>query len=206
MGSKEDQGSGRTGKAGYEYLLAYKVTVPLYDYTVAFCKRYYTKLSSKRTQDQMVQAARSGMQNLLEGNQQASLEGYIKLLGVNSASLEELLRDFYSYARQNEIPVWEKEKTKREVRELGEIWDVIQRNPTLPLTPQFPYLPSDETQTLNLLVALTNQAIYLQKKLRESLEKKFVKEGGFREKLFKKRMEYKNRGSWGSKGDGGNTK
>ena len=193
--NKGDWGSqGGKGKAGYEYLLAYKITVPIYDYTVEFCKRYFHKLSSRRTQDQMVQAARSGMQNLLEGNQQASLEGYIKLLGVNSASLEELLRDFLSYARQNKVELLGKEKTIREVRELGEVWGIIKANKTLPNNPNFPDPPKDETKALNLMVTLVNQAIYLQKKLRASLEEKFIKEGGFREKLFKKRMGYRSNG------------
>jgi len=187
------KGSGG-GSAGYEYLIAYKVTVPIYDYTVEFCKRYFSKLSSKRTQDQMVQAARSGMQNLLEGNQQASLEGYIKLLGVNSASLEELLRDYMSYARQNKIPIFGKEKSLREVREIGEVWDVINSNKVLPDIPNFPDLPYDESHALNLILTLVHQAIFLQKKLRASLEEKFIKEGGFREKLFNKRREYKNKG------------
>lgn len=70
-------------KAGYEYLIAYKISVPIYDYTLVFCKRYKDLLSSARTFDQMVQAARSGMTNVPEGNQQASLEGYIKLTGVS---------------------------------------------------------------------------------------------------------------------------
>lgn len=172
--------------------MAYKITVPIYDYTVEFCKRYFYKLSSKRTQDQMVQAARSGMQNLLEGNQQASLEGYIKLLGVNSASLEELLRDYLSYARQNKILLWEKARVIGEVRELREVWEILKSNSTLSNAPNFPDLPKDENQTLNLMVTLVNQAIYLQKKLRVSLEKKFIAEGGFREKLFKRRMDYRN--------------
>src|SRR5258705_8020479 len=100
-------------KAGYEYLLAYKVSVATYDYTVIFCKRCqafnnpsFPNLSSHRTFDQMVQAARSGNTNIPEGNQQASLEGYIKLTGVSAASLEELLKDYYSYARQNKIAIW----------------------------------------------------------------------------------------------------
>lgn len=191
---KEDRGDwGSKGKAGYEYLLAYKITVPIYDYTVEFCKRYFNKLSSKRTQDQMVQAARSGMQNLLEGNQQASLEGYIKLLGINSASLEELLRDYLSYSRQNKIPLWDKDRAIREVGEIREVWDALKSTKTLPDNPNFPNLPEDETKAVNLMITLSHQAIYLQKKLRLSLEEKFVKEGGFREKLFKKRMDQRYR-------------
>lgn len=102
-------------KAGYEYLLAYKITIPIYDYTVIFCKKYHHLLSSQRTYDQMVQAARSGTQNIAEGNQQSSLEGYIKLTGVNKGSLEELLKDFLAFARQHKIEIWEKDRIEREV-------------------------------------------------------------------------------------------
>lgn len=189
-------------KAGYEYLLAYKITIPIYDYTVVFCKRasppaYYPnlpkfpQLSSPRTFDQMVQAARSGTQNIVEGNQQKSLEGYIKLTGVNKGSLEELLKDFLAYARQNNIAIWGKEETIRKVRELGEVWGILKKTPTLPDLPNFPDLPQDLTHAVNLMITLVNQAIYLQMKLQQSLEKKFISEGGFRENLFKKRMNYK---------------
>lgn len=187
-------------KAGYEYLLAYKITLPIYDYTVIFCKRSspynpdlpkFPLLSSTRTFDQMVQAARSGYTNIPEGNQQASLEGYIKLTGVNRASLEELLKDYLSYARQNQIQVWAKERVVQEVRELGEVWEILKATPTLPNSPSFPDLPKDPTAAVNLMITLINQAIYLQKRLEQSLEKKFVEKGGFRENLFKKRMEYK---------------
>lgn len=179
--------------AGYEYLLAYKITIPIYDHTVAFCKRYTDLLSSKRTFDQMVQAARSGNANIAEGNQQSSLEGYIKLTGVNKASLEELLKDYLSFARQNNIPIWGRDETLRNVREIGDVWGIMKRFPVLPDTPNFPHLPNDLVQAVNLMVTLTNQAIYLQKKLLESLEEKFVKEGGFRENLFKKRMSFKSK-------------
>lgn len=102
-------------KAGYEYLLAYKITVPIYDLTVQFCNRFIPKNS--RTHDQMVQAARSGMQNISEGNKQQGLKGYIKLAGVARGSLEELLKDYTAYARQHAIPVWPSEKSKREISE-----------------------------------------------------------------------------------------
>ena len=205
MDSRENMGK---KKAGYEYLLAYKITVPIYDYTVEFCKRCspyhpknpklpnYPQLSSPRTQDQMVQAARSGMTNIPEGNQQASLEGYIKLVGVNKASLEELLKDYLSYARQNRLEVWERERVVREIGQLREVWDILKGTPTLPNLPNFPNLPKTPTEAVNLMITLINQAIYLQKKLKESLEEKFIKEGGFRENLFKKRLEFRQRKSY----------
>lgn len=194
MDSKVSKGFKK--KAGYEYLLAYKITVPIYDYTVVFCKRCqspnypnFPQLSSPRTFDQMVQAARSGHTNIPEGNQQSSLEGYLKLTGVNSASLEELLKDFLAYARQNQIPVWTKEEVVRKVREVGMVWEVVKATLTLPDFPNFPDLPDNPAEAVNLMITLVNQAIYLQKKLKGSLESKFVEKGGFGENLFRKRME-----------------
>ena len=102
-------------KAGYEYLLAYKVTVPIYDYTIEFCKRWIDYKS--RTKDQMEQAARSGMQNISEGNKQQSLSGYIKLSGVSRGSLEELLKDYQAFARQNKIQILDKDRAIRDIKE-----------------------------------------------------------------------------------------
>lgn len=177
-------------KAGFEYLLAYKITVPIYDYTVEFCKRYRGLLSSLRTFDQMIQAARSGMQNVSEGHQQQSLEGYIKLAGVNRASLEELLKDYLAFARQNKVPVWPKEKAIREIREIGEIWGIVKNSPVLPDNPNFPNLPDDLEKAVNLMITLVNQANFLQDRLIASLKEKFIKEGGFRENLFKARTSF----------------
>lgn len=178
-------------KAGYEYLLAYKITIPIYDYTLAFCKKFQKLLSSSRTFDQMVQAARSGSTNIPERNQQKSLEGYIKLTGVSSASLEELLKDYLSFARQNRVELLGREETVRKVREVNLVWEILKKTPTLPDSPNFPDLPDSLPEAVNLLVTLINQAIYLQKRLAQSLERKFVEQGGFRENLFKKRLENK---------------
>jgi four helix bundle suffix protein len=177
-------------KAGYEYLLAYKITVPIYDYTVKFCKRWISPFS--RTTDQMIQAARSGMTNIAEGYSQQSLAGYIKLTGVNKASLEELLKDYQSYARQNSLEIWSRDRGEREVRELGEVWEII-KLPTLPDLPNFPHLPDNPTRAVNLMITLVNQATYLQGKLIRSLEEKHAREGGFSEKLLKKRLEYRSK-------------
>ena len=182
-------------KAGYEYLLSYKITVPIYDYTVIFCDRWIPKNS--RTFDQMVQAGRSGTQNIAEGYKQKSLKGYIKLSGVNRGSLEELLKDFLAYARQNKIPIWPKEKAIREIREIGEIWEILKNSPTLPDNPNFPDLPNDKEKAVNLMITLINQANYLQDRLIKSLEEKHMREGGFTEKLYKKRIEYRNKNSRG---------
>lgn len=141
----------------------------------------------------MEQAARSGMANIAEGYQQNSLAGYLKLVGISAGSLEELLKDFLAFARQNNIQIWTKERAVREVRELGEIWKIIKGFPTLPDTPDFPDLPGNTEKAVNLMLTLINQACYLLHKLSDSLEEKHTKEGGYNEKLFKKRLDYRKR-------------
>jgi len=176
-------------KAGYEYLLCYKLSVPIYDYTVEFCRRWIDPRS--RTTDQMVQAARSGMQNIAEGYCEESLASYIKLSGVSYGSLEELLKDYLSFARQQKLPVWEKERVVRELRELRELWEIVRKTKTLPDVPKFPELPKDPEYAVNLMITLIHQASYLTKRLMLSLEEKHKKEGGFTEKLLRKRLDYR---------------
>ncbi len=176
-------------KAGYEYLLAYKITVPIYDYTVEFVNKYISKFS--RTCDQMQQAARSGMQNISEGYKQEGLKGYIKLSGVARGSLEELLKDYMAYARQHKIQIWEREEVVEKIREIGEIWEVIRENNTLPDSPNFPSLPSSPEKAVNLMITLIKQANYLIDKLIISLKEKHMKEGGLTEELYRKRIEYR---------------
>jgi len=176
-------------KAGYEYLLAYKITVPIYDLTVEFCNKHIGKFS--RTYDQMVQAARSGMQNILEGNKQQGMKGYIKLSGVARGSLEELLKDYLAFARQKQIGIWEKDRVIREIGEMREIWRILKVTSTLPNLPNFPNLPEDKTQAVNLMITLVNQANYLLDRLISSLKQKHMREGGLTEELYRKRKEYR---------------
>ena len=187
-------------KSGYEYLLAYKIAIPIYDYTVEFCTRCspyhstdlnFPKLSSPRTHDQMVQAARSGMVNISEGYKQKSLASYIKLVGVARGSIEELLSDYLSYARQHNIQVWNKERVRREIRESKAIWDILNNTSTLPTSPAFPTLPTQPAVATNLLIDFCHTAGYLQDKLLISLEDKHAREGGFNENLLRKRLEYR---------------
>lgn len=176
-------------KAGYEYLLAYKITVPIYDYTVQFANKWIDKYS--RTHDQWTQAARSGTQNIAEGYKQQSLAGYIKLAGVARGSLEELLKDCLAFCRQNNLSVWSAEKTKREIREIREIWEILRKTPALPDNPDFPALPDRPEVAVNLLITLINQANLLIDRLIESLKEKHKREGGFTEKLYRQRREYR---------------
>lgn len=175
--------------AGYEYLLAYKITIPIYDYTVEFCNRWINKYS--RTHDQMVQAARSGSQNIAEGYRQESLKSYIKLAGVSLGSEEELLKDYQAYARQNNIEIWSVERCKREIGEIGKVWDILRTSKTLSKNPDFSPLPKNKERAVNMMITFINQADSLIGKLITSLEEKHRTEGGFTENLYRRRKEYR---------------
>ncbi len=168
------------GLPGYKYLRSYQLSLVIYDLTVEFTKRWINPHS--RTKDQMEQAARSGKQNILEGYMEKSLKSYIYLAGVAYASLGELLEDYEDFARQNKILIWDKDKAKL-LREVGEVWEK-----STPDHPYIPNLPFDRERAVNLMITLINQTIFLLKRQITALEDKFVKEGGFTENLFKRRL------------------
>lgn len=188
-GNQGNEGGQEKKRAGYEYLLAYKITVPIYDYTVKFCRRWIPRNS--RTYDQMEQAARSGMQNIGEGWMEQGTKGYIKLSGVSRASLEELLKDYVSFARQRNLSIWPKEKAIGEIREIGEIWEIIKRNSVLPDSPNFPDLPQDQEKAVNMMITLIHQANYLLDRLIPSLKERHRKYGGLTEELYRERKKYR---------------
>jgi len=105
---------------GYRHLKSFQQAELVYDSTVKFCDRFIDRRS--RTHDQMVQAARSGRQNIAEGSQASgtSKKFELKLVGVARASLEELLLDFEDFLRQHGLPLWGKDHpTAQEVRRLA---------------------------------------------------------------------------------------
>jgi four helix bundle suffix protein len=98
---------------GYRKLKSFQLAQLVYDVTVRFCDRYIGKRS--RTHDQMVQAARSGVQNIAEGSQASgtSKKTEIRLTNVARASLEELRLDYEDFLRQRGLPLWEREDPRR---------------------------------------------------------------------------------------------
>src|SRR5436190_4206740 len=98
---------------GYRRLKCFQVAQLVYDMTVRFCDRYVDRRS--RTHDQMVQAARSGVQNIAEGSQASgtSKKSEMKLTNVARASLEELRLDYEDYLRQRGLPIWERNDPRR---------------------------------------------------------------------------------------------
>jgi four helix bundle suffix protein len=98
---------------GYRHLKSFQVAQLVYDLTVRFCERYVSRYS--RTNDQMVQAARSGVQNIAEGSQASgtSKKTELKLTNVARASLEELKLDYEDFLRQRGLPLWERQDPRR---------------------------------------------------------------------------------------------
>ena len=98
---------------GYRKLKSFQMAQLVYDLTVRFCQRYVDRFS--RTRDQMVQAARSGVQNIAEGSQASgtSKKTELKLTNVARASLEELRLDYEDFLRQRGLPVWLREDPRR---------------------------------------------------------------------------------------------
>lgn len=177
-------------QAGYKYLKTYQLATVIYDLTVEFCERFLPGFDYRRTREQMIQSARSGKQNIAEGYQEKSLKGYIKLLGVAYASLEELLEDYQDFLRQRRLQIWDKAHPKiREFREFRVFWD-FQRSPNSPNTPNLPQKPEEAA---NLMLTLGHQNSFVLDRQIKSLEEKFVQEGGYTEKLFRQRLKVRSK-------------
>lgn len=169
---------------GYKSLPFFQQSEIIYDFTVEFCRRYIEYKS--RTRDQMDQAARSGKQNIAEGYLQKSLESRIKLLGVARGSLEELLQDYQDFLRQRGLKLWSKDSDEaRAVRKL--VYNNYKSYNDYKI-----YIENPESAA-NAMICLINQTNQLLDQKLRWTEEKFVKEGGFRENLFKKRIDYRNK-------------
>ena len=168
---------------GYEDLLSFQKARIVYDGTVRFCERFFPKRD--RTVSQMVQAARSGKQNILEGSHASgtSKEMEIKLINVARASLEELLEDYRDFLRVRKMALWDKESREaRFVRRLG-----ARKN-----TSYESYGTYIETRpghvVANILICLIHQTNYLLDQQLRQLEKAFLAEGGLRERMTRARL------------------
>lgn len=168
---------------GFKKLNSYILATIIYDLTVEFCRWLIDKKS--RTYDQMEQAARSGKQNIAEGYTVQSLESYIKLVGVAEGSIKELAADYEDFLRQRKMQIWDKNHPQiRVFREFRAVW--VKLN-----IPNTPNLPNNPEEAANMLLTFCQMETYLLKRQIEALKLKFIKEGGFRENLFKKRLQEK---------------
>ena len=171
---------------GYRKLKVYRKTEVIYDLTYYFCKKYL-KLGD-RTIDQMVQAARSGKQNIVEGNEVAetSAETMLKLLGVARGSLQELLIDYEDYLRVRNLRLWaDDSKEVDAMRKLG-----LEHEDSAFFL-ELAQTRSDEV-VANMVIVLIYQADALLNGYINRKYNDFLRDGGFREKLTRERV--KNRG------------
>ena len=172
---------------GYQDLLSFQKARIVYDGTVGFCQRFV--YPRDRTYDQMIQAARSGKQNILEGSQASgtSKEAEIKLTSVALASLEELLEDYRDYLRVRSIPEWTREHSHtRRLRELN-------RQPNADYqTFKKGIEHPDPAIAANVMIGLIKLTNYLLDQQFKRLEQDFPKCGGLRERMTRVRLAARN--------------
>lgn len=170
----------------YQTLKGYRKAEVIYDMTYYFCNKYLNR--SDRTIDQMVQAARSGKQNIIEGMAVAetSKEMLLKLLYVAKGSLQELLADYKDYLRVRNLRLWDSNSAEvKAMRNLG--LEHSDSDYFLSLAES----RSDET-VANMVIVLIHQADVLIRNYYNWHYNKFLKEGGYREKLTRERLANRN--------------
>jgi four helix bundle suffix protein len=200
---------------GYQDLLSYQRSVVVYDATVVFCRDFFRKYD--RTIDQMVQAARSGKQNIIEGSMASgtSKETELKLTNVARASLEELLEDYRDFLRTKQAKEWDKNsKEALFVRRLAsgkiqlaedgtkatQTTDEKEENRSRP-SHRSPVITYDTFRPFenrsgevraNMIICLIHQTNYLLDQQIRKLEQDFLQEGGLRERMSRARIEVRN--------------
>ena len=169
---------------GYKDLLSYRKAVIVYDATFRFCARFLDKRD--RTVDQMVQAARSGKQNIVEASMASgtSKETEIKLTNVARASQEELLEDYRDFLRTRDAALWDKDSREAlYVRKLGRSADESYETYRT-------YIETRPAEVVaNIIICLIHQTNYLLDQQIRAMEKAFVEEGGLRERMTRARLD-----------------
>ncbi|MCM1440678.1 MAG: four helix bundle suffix domain-containing protein [Roseburia sp.] len=170
-------------RGDYKKLLSYRKADVIFQMTYYFCEHFLRK--GDRTVDQMVQAARSGKQNIIEGcaASATSAKTEIKLINVAKASLKELLEDYEDFLKTRGHRQWENGSKEYEtMRRLG------REHNDAPYFMELIATRPPET-IANMAIILINQADYLLFRQLESLEKNFIENGGFSEKMTKLRKD-----------------
>lgn len=170
-------------KKNYDKLTAFQKSECIYDVTYYFAKKYLTK--GDRTIDQMIQAARSGKQNIAEGIEAGctSRETAIKLVNVARASLQELMIDYKDYLRVRNLELWDINSEKgRQCRRACSVHNdsAYYRNAIL---------SRNDTAIANIAITLIFQCDRLLRGLIEFLKKEFLKNGGIREEMTRARLQ-----------------
>ncbi len=202
---------------GYRDTCSFQTATIIYDATYWFCEKFLDYRS--RTVDQMVQAARSGRQNIAEGSRAGgtSSQTELRLVNVARSSLEELLLDYEDFLRHRHLPKWEPDSPEAlEVRQVPSIFRSKQAARANPANPSDPTDPSDPPAQLsdltdqqrwqlyapwlehadpairaNAMVCLINQANYLLDQQICALEQSFIEDGGYSEQLAAERIKHR---------------
>jgi restriction system protein len=181
---------------GYRKLRSFQSAQLVYDATVTFCNRFVDKRS--RTHDQMIQAARSGVQNIAEGSMASatSKKTELKLTGVARASLEELLLDYEDFLRQRGLRIWDKNSpqalaVRRKYQ--SNTSDPSDRSEESDLSDLYGISTAAAETAANTLICLINQASFLLGRQLQKLEQQFLTEGGFTERLYRERRAARER-------------
>ena len=167
---------------GYRELKSFQHAELVYDCTVKFCDRFIDPRS--RTHDQMVQAARSGRQNIAEGSQASgtSKKFELKLVSVARASLEELLLDYEDFLRQRGLTLWGKDHP------MAQVIRSLAYETNRSYSTYSPYIEKSPPEVAaNTIICLIHQTNYLLDQQLRQLEKAFLQEGGFTERLYRAR-------------------
>ncbi len=168
-------------------LYFYRKSDAIYQLTVAFCRRFLPA-HGDRTVNQMIQAARSGKQNIVEGSEdgQSSSEMEIKLLNVARGSLQELQADYCDYLNTHSLPIWDNDNER-----LLRLRDFCHSHNDYCDYADLAEKMNDE-EFANLLLTLCHQTDKMMCAYIEKLEERFVKEGGIKERMYAARTGYRN--------------
>ena len=173
---------------GYRNLISYQKAEIIYDGTIYFTNRFYRK--PDRTIDQMVQAARSGKQNIVEASMASAMSKQTELFLTNvaKASLEELLIDYEDFLRTRKLPIWEKE------HRLTVRFRQLNRTPNATYQTYIKAIENESPEICaNSMICLIKIVTYLLAKQMKTLEEDFLENGGLRERMTKARIESRNR-------------
>lgn len=170
---------------GYRNLVVYRIAEIIYDFTFRFCNKYVK--NQGRTHDQMVQAARSGMQNIAEGSVDSGVSkaSELKLTGIAKGSLQELKEDYCSYLRQRGLEQWEnnsfyaQELIRARFPSAQEVIRWVGRHRDF----------RPDQFGANTAIILINAALGLLTRLIQAQERDFMKNGGIRERMTRARVE-----------------
>ena len=191
-------------EAGYKSLISYKLAQIAFDLGWDFVPRYYHKYEDHRQRDQIKQALRSLKQNIVEGSSERSLSSKLKLYDVAKSSGVEAREDFDDILRHERLPQWKKDDPR--IRKLRQVFEgyPYSSNASTPPAPSvavvYRVLGGIEGRegieaVVNYEIDLLIRSGYLLDKQMNALEEKHAREGGYREKLLKKRLEYRRYGN-----------